>query len=98
MKILLINNDGGGFADYVEVDPDTTVLQLFNRHMKFAQPEHFLIRVNRLPCTADQALQEGDRVSITPTRIEGARRNRRSCGRARRNLNAFALACPGRHA
>ena len=32
----------------------------------------YLIRVNRLPSTADQILQPGDRISITPTKIEGA--------------------------
>ena len=32
----------------------------------------YLIRVNRQPVAANQALQEGDRVSFTPTKIEGA--------------------------
>ena len=32
----------------------------------------YLIRVNRQPCPADQVLREGDRISITPTKIEGA--------------------------
>ena len=32
----------------------------------------FLIRVNRQPAVADQLLQSDDRVSITPTKIEGA--------------------------
>ena len=30
MKILFINNDGGGFADYVQVSDGTTVEQFFN--------------------------------------------------------------------
>ena len=29
MKILYVNNDGGGFADTVEVDEGTTVASLF---------------------------------------------------------------------
>ena len=37
-------------------------------------PEDYLIRVNRLPAGADQVLHEGDRVSMTPTKIEGAAR------------------------
>lgn len=72
MKVLVINNDGGGFADYIEVRPGTTVGQLFEQLLGAARPEHYLIRVNRQPCAADQVLQEGDRVSITPTKIEGA--------------------------
>ncbi|MEQ8786699.1 MAG: molybdopterin converting factor [Pirellulaceae bacterium] len=73
MKVLLINNDGGGFADYVEVAEGTTVTQLFARHIGEAKPHNYLIRVNRQPVPAGQVLQEGDRVSITPTKIEGAR-------------------------
>ena len=29
MRILVINNDGGGFADYVEVEAGLTVAKLF---------------------------------------------------------------------
>ena len=72
MKVLLINNDGGGFADYVEVAEETTVAQLFERQIGSNRPGDYLIRVNRQPCPADQVLHEGDRISITPTKIEGA--------------------------
>jgi sulfur carrier protein ThiS len=73
MKVLVINNDGGGFADYVEVDEGTTVNQLFAKQVDSSNPESYLIRVNRQPAPADQMLQEGDRISFTPTKIEGAR-------------------------
>jgi sulfur carrier protein ThiS len=72
MKILLINNDGGGFADYVDVPEGTTIQELFSRHMKSDQPHDFLIRVNRQTVAADQTLRDGDRVSFTPVKIEGA--------------------------
>ena len=72
MRILLINNDGGGFADHVEVAEGTTVTQLFGARLPGRKAEDFLIRVNRQPVSADQVLQEGDRISITPTKIEGA--------------------------
>jgi sulfur carrier protein ThiS len=74
MKILYINNDGSGFADHVEVAAGTTVEQLFAERIAHGQPQDYLIRVNRQPVPAGQALQEGDRVSFTPTKIEGARR------------------------
>jgi hypothetical protein len=74
MKILYINNDGGGFADYVEVAAGTTVQAFFADKVPHGGPEDYLIRVNRQPAAADQALQEGDRVSFTPTKIEGAQR------------------------
>ena len=71
MKILVINNDGGGFADYVDVADGTNDAELFERQIG-SKPNHYLIRVNRQPCPADQVLREGDRISITPTKIEGA--------------------------
>ena len=72
MKVLAINNDGGGFADYLDVAEGTTVLQLFEKLTGSTNPRHYLIRVNRQPCPASQVLREGDRVSVTPTKIEGA--------------------------
>jgi sulfur carrier protein ThiS len=73
MKIFFINNDGGGFADHLEIEGGTTVEQLFERELgRHAMPEDYLIRVNRQPCSQDQTLQEGDRVSITPCKIQVA--------------------------
>ena len=72
MKVLVIDNNGGGFADYLDVDDGTTVKQLFEKQVPSAKPDSYLIRVNRQPVAQDQVLCEGDRISITPTKIEGA--------------------------
>jgi len=72
MKVLVINNDGGGFADYLEVPEGMTVQRLFEQQINSPNPGNYLIRVNRQPVPSDQVLQEGDRVSFTPTKIEGA--------------------------
>ncbi len=72
MKILWINNDGGGFADYINVNEGTTVKSFFSEKLPNCNPEDYLIRVNRQPVASDYALQEGDRVTMTPTKIEGA--------------------------
>ncbi len=72
MRILYINNDGSGFADYIDVISGTSVQQLFANKLQGAKPENYLIRVNRQPAAKDQVLVEGDRVSMTPTKIEGA--------------------------
>ena len=72
MKILFINNDGGGFADHIEVEAETTVAALFEQRMGDGKPADYLIRVNRQPVTSEYVLQEGDRISITPTKIQGA--------------------------
>lgn len=74
IKVLVINNDGGGFADYVEITDATTVDELFRRQLGHdAKPERYLIRVNRQPVAQHEVLKDGDRLSITPTKIEGAR-------------------------
>ena len=72
MKILYVNNDGGGFADTVEADEGTTVSAFFAARVSGRKPADYLIRVNRLPSSADQVLRDGNRVTITPTKIEGA--------------------------
>ena len=72
MKILVINHDGAGFADYLDISEGTTVQKLFEQQVLHGQPQDYLIRVNRQPVARDQMLQEGDRVSLTPTKIEGA--------------------------
>ena len=48
MQILLINNDGGGFADYIDIKKGTSITELFQQRIK-GRPADFLIRVNRQP-------------------------------------------------
>jgi|TARA_R110002072_G_scaffold302978_1_gene490609 sulfur carrier protein ThiS len=72
LKLLCINNDGAGFADYVDVEESTTVRRFFEEHIANPNPSDYLIRVNRQPVAHDQVLCDGDRISITPTKIEGA--------------------------
>ena len=72
MRILWINNDGGGFADYVEVTGGMTVEQFFGKQLPGCKPEDYLIRINRQPVAKGCVLQEGDRVTMTPVKIEGA--------------------------
>ncbi len=72
MRILFINNHGGGFAEYTEIDDGLTVNALFQQQILNEKPSNYLIRVNRQPAAGDQVLREGDRVSFTPVKIEGA--------------------------
>ena len=71
-NLSYINNDGAGFADYVIVEGGINVEQFFSQQMSGRKAEDFLIRVNRQPVPRDYVLQEEDRVTITPTKIEGA--------------------------
>lgn len=72
MRLLLIANDGGGFADHIDVADSLRIEQLFAERMPGRKPADYLIRVNRQPAAADQILRDGDRVSFTPTKVEGA--------------------------
>ena len=72
MRLLYINNSGGGYADYVEVGDGQIVEKFFSEKMPNHSPEDFLIRVNRQPVARDCILQEGDRITVTPLKVEGA--------------------------
>ena len=48
MKVMWINNDGGGFADFVDVEEGITLLEFFNLKLPDRRPDDYLIRVNRL--------------------------------------------------
>src|SRR5690348_1243169 len=58
MKILYINNLGSGFAAHTEVSQGTTVARFFADQLPDADPADYLIRVDRLPASADQVLTE----------------------------------------
>jgi sulfur carrier protein ThiS len=72
MRILYVNNEGGGYADYLEIAENTTVDQFFKIKMSGREASDYMIRVNRQPVARDYVLQDGDRVTITPLKIEGA--------------------------
>ena len=73
MRIMYINNAGGGFANYINVEEGTNIEKLFKQKMSNENSEDYLIRVNRQPVPKDYVLKDNDRVTITPTKIDGAR-------------------------
>ena len=72
MRVLFINNNGAGFADYVDIQRSMTVEDFFEEHLPSCEESDYLIRVNRQPVPRDYILQENDRITITPVKIEGA--------------------------
>ena len=74
MRILYVNNHGGGFADFINVEESTNIEKLFKQKMPHENSADYLIRVNRQPVPKDYVLKENDRVTITPTKIDGAAR------------------------
>lgn len=73
MRVLFVNNLGGGFANYVDVNAGVTIEQFFKDKMPNEKAGDYLIRVNRQPAPKDYVLQENDRITITPTKIDGAK-------------------------
>jgi len=72
MRVLFINNHGGGFADYLQVTEGMTVENFFGQQLGGQDSADYLIRVNRQPVAKDYVLHDGDRITITPTKIQGA--------------------------
>ena len=72
MRIMYINNHGGGFADFINVEEGMTIEKLFKQKMPHDEAQDYLIRVNRQPVPKDYCLKENDRVTMTPTKIDGA--------------------------
>lgn len=70
MKILLVNNQGAGDMDWKEIGEGTTVGQMISDNVGSA--DSYLVRVNREQVSNDYILKNEDRVTVTPTNIEGA--------------------------
>ena len=71
-QITFINNQGDGYADKLEVD-DGMALEALVADRVRGDSSDFTIRVNGAPEARDYVLKSGDRVSVTPNKIAGAR-------------------------
>ena len=74
MNITYLNNEGNGFANRIDGLAEGLTLASFltSKLGEGYDAEAYTIRVNRENVTSDYTLQEGDRVSVTPTKIAGA--------------------------
>jgi hypothetical protein len=75
IRVFLTTTTETGFADFVELDAGATIETLWRKQMGEQDPAKYVIRCNRaegqvLP--ADFSLEEGDRITITPHKIDGA--------------------------
>jgi len=70
MKIFMVDNQNGGFADFVDTQDSITVEKFLED--RGINPASFLVRINRQTVAMSYTLQEGDRISVTPTKIAGA--------------------------
>ncbi len=75
IKVTLVTNDGAGLPSEMSIAEGTT-LEKFLEVFFDGDPEDFTIRVRTngasVEVHTDYTLQDGDRVSIAPIKIEGA--------------------------
>ena len=70
--ILYINNHGGGFAGNTDVPDGMTIGELFAAKMGLEDPKNYAIKVNGQVTASTQTLRTGDKVVVTPDKMEGA--------------------------
>lgn len=75
MEITLVTNNGNGLPVRIPVNEDTTLEQFLKVSFN-GDPDEFTIRVRAngtsVEVHRDYVLHDGDRVSLAPTKIEGA--------------------------
>lgn len=76
IKVFLTSTSETGFCDHVELPAGATLGSLWESQMAGKEPKNYVIRVARtgsetLP--ASFVLEDGDRVTITPHKFDGAR-------------------------
>jgi hypothetical protein len=76
IKVMVIHNEGAGFANAVDYPKGTTAMQVFKEMVgKLAKPENYKIRLTRcgqiVQAGDTEVLQNNDRLTMTPTKIEG---------------------------
>ncbi len=75
VRVLLLSNFDGGIQDFIEVTAGTTLQQFLANQFNRVSLDDVSVKLNRVPVTASdlaKSLGEGDRVTVTPKKIEGA--------------------------
>ncbi len=70
MRIHFSTNEGG-FADWMEVDAHTTISSLLAANCPNTCPNDVMIRVNSKAVEPGYVLNDGDRVTATPKKVDG---------------------------
>ena len=75
IEVTLVTNDGSGLPNKVNVREGTTLDQFLGVSFD-GDPEEFKIRVRTdgetVEADLDYVLQDGDRVSLAPMKVDGA--------------------------
>ena len=72
IDIFFVNNEGAGFAETISIEDGTKLADFFAAKFSNGKPENYKIQVNRQIATADYIIQAKDRITVCPTKIQGA--------------------------
>ena len=72
MRIKFTSNQGAGYAQTLNVTDGMTVSEFLKEQVPGFNPDNHVIRVNRNVASADQRLYEGDAITLTPNKVQGA--------------------------
>lgn len=72
IAIQYLNNEGTGFADWVNDVAAGTTLSQFLASRGVNDPRRYTITVNGAVAAATTILADRDRVSVTPSKVAGA--------------------------
>jgi len=70
IKVLYINNDGSGFAEPVQAISGVTLFQFLAQ--QGSDPAGKMVRLNNDIAAGTTVLRNGDKISVTPLKVEGA--------------------------
>lgn len=70
ISVLYLANDGSGFGERVDLEPETTIRQFLKGRLEGSVAD-FTIHVNREVVQESYVLQHGDKISVTRRKYEG---------------------------
>ena len=74
VEVTLVTNSGGGIPRKIPVNDNTTLEKFLEIHFD-DDPDNFTIRIRAngtsVEAHAEYILQDGDRVSLAPTKVDG---------------------------
>lgn len=72
MRVHFTSHEGG-YSDWMDIEAHTTISNLISSKCPGSAPNDLMIRVNSKPVEPSYVLNDGDRVTVTPTKIDGGR-------------------------
>lgn len=76
IEVVLVTNDGAGLPRRIEVESGTSLAGFLDAYFD-EDPDDFTVRIRsggvNVPASGVYLLQNGDRVSLAPSKVDGAK-------------------------